>query len=413
MSAPASQAYIPHVGWLRHEPGEEVVSLLRQGYFEASEQALFWLYLRPGDTFIDCGAHIGLYSITADRATGGAARIIALEPGAATSGHLEANLRANGVRNAEVVRAAVWSTPGNIRFIEESDGKAAYAHVAFAGDDGGDSVPATTLDDVVRGAGVREIAIAKIDVEGAEPEVMQGAARAIARGALPLLMIEFTEHNLRRRGLSSAELFVQARDLGYTLTELSPDTLELVPFVPDGPIWFRNLFACRDLGAANARLRTASEANRAIARDILDRARACDRFKELEELDLHRQAAGEAPALRQWAEEADARTAAATKLADDNRAWAQRSDALLAREKEISAELRAWAERAEGQVAMLKAGLEMAPASERTELAALRAALAAIRAELEKLQGEVTPLRAFAQHYGWLYRWFRIRKPRP
>jgi chromosome segregation ATPase len=218
-------------------------------------------------------------------------------------------------------------------------------------------------------------------------------------------------------------LFAQVQDLGYTLTELSPDALELVPFVPDGPIWFRNLFACRDLEAANARLRTASEANRAIARDILDRARACDRFKELEKLDLHRNAAGEAAALRQWAEEADARAADARKIADDNRAWAQRSDAYLEDQKEIAAQMQAWAERADGQARALRAeaaSLQAELASRQAEVASLQAEVASLQAEvaslqarIASLQSEVTPLRALAARYGWFDRWFRKREKRP
>ena len=112
-SAPV--AYIPHVGWLRHQPGEELITLLRQGYFEAAEQAFYRLYLRPGDTFIDCGAHIGLYSVIAGQVTDGKARIIAIEASRETAEHLEFNLRHNGVANAEVIRAALWMAPGSLR----------------------------------------------------------------------------------------------------------------------------------------------------------------------------------------------------------------------------------------------------------------------------------------------------------
>ena len=349
----AGIAYIPHIGWLRHAPGEEVISLLRQGYFEASEQAFYWLYLRPGNTFIDCGAHIGLYSIIADRVTGGAARVIAVEPSGPTADHLEFNLKQNGVKDALIIRSAIWMTVGHNQFIDEGEGRAAYAHVAFDEDVVGASVPTVTLDQIVSESGGKEIALVKIDVEGAEPEALKGGQHAIEREVLPVLMMEFTEHNLRRRGLSTENLVKQLQDLNYILCEFSPESLELTPFSSQGPIWFKNLFACRDLEQVNARLRLASEGNKIIARDILDRAAACSRFKELEELDQYRSRANEADGFRQWAE---------------------RTEQMLTAEKEVSVELRAWAENAEARV--------------------MRA------------QHELQPLRAFAKRLSWLYKLF-------
>ena len=42
-------------GW-RIERGDDVGRYLREGWFEFAEQALWWLYLRPGDSVIDWGA---------------------------------------------------------------------------------------------------------------------------------------------------------------------------------------------------------------------------------------------------------------------------------------------------------------------------------------------------------------------
>lgn len=322
-------AYIPHIGWLRHSPAEEVISLLRQGYFEASEQAFFWLYLRPGDTFIDCGAHIGLYSINADRATGGATRVITVEPSGPTADHLQFNLKQNGVGDALIIRSAIWMAVGHIQFIDEGAGKAAYAHVAFDEKVVGVSVPTVTLDKIVSESGSEEVALVKIDVEGAESEALKGGEGAIARGAIPVLMVEFTEHNLRRRGLTTQDLVRQLEELDYSLCEFSPKWLELTPFTSDGPIWHKNLFACRDPEKVNIRLRTASHDNRKIAQDILDRAAACSRFKELEELDYYRTLAKEADGFRQWAERREQMLAAE----------AERREQMLADEKEVSMQL--------------------------------------------------------------------------
>jgi FkbM family methyltransferase len=409
-------AYIPHVGWLRHEPGEEVISLLRQGYFEASEQAFYWLYLRPADTFIDCGAHIGLYSIIASRATDGETHVIAIEPSGETANHLEFNLTHSGMKGAHIIRSAIWMASGQIQFINKGAGKAAYAHAAFGEGVGGISISTVTLDQIVKDAGVKEVALVKIDVEGAEPEALKGGQYAIEHGLLPVLMVEFTEQNLQQRGLSTQDLILQLRKLDYTLCEFSQAMLELVPYSLEGPIWFKNLFACRDLKQVNARLRSASEDNKTIARDILGRAAACSRFKELEELDRYRSIANEVDHFRQRVENAEARLALAQQAVVDNHSWAVRTEQLLAQERQTNAELHAWAERTEAQLKQAHQAIDDNRAwAERTE-AQLKQAHQAIddnRAWAERTEEllaqertKVIPLKAFAQLFKCLYKMF-------
>lgn len=330
-------AYIPHVGWLRCEPGEEVINLLRQGCFEASEQAFYWLYLRPGDTFIDGGAHIGLYSIIADRVTNGEARVIAVECRYATANCLEYNLQQNGVKNYQIFRSALWSSSGTIPFIEEGQGKAAYAHVGFdEQSENSQFVSTITLDQIITKNKAEEVSLVKLDIEGVEPEAISGGQDAIKRGMVQVLMVEFTEKNLQRRGLSSENLIVQLEKLGYVLCEFSPEQLQVVPFSWKGPIWFKNLFACRAPEQVNARLRLATEGNIIIARDILDRASACSRFKELENLETYRKLGNKVKEYRLWAERAESQLAQVKQEVVDNRTWAERTEQNLAAEREIS-----------------------------------------------------------------------------
>lgn len=317
------RAYIPHAGWLSHAPADEVISLLRQGYFEAAEQAFFWLYLRPGDWFFDCGAHVGLYSAVASRATGGQCHVFALEPSEATARLLESNIAASDLRGARVFRSALWREPGHVSFVDEPQERSAYSRIAFQDRPGSRTVPAITLDELAALSGAQEIALAKLDVEGAEPEALEGARGSLARGLFSVLMIEFTEANLQQRGMSTVQLASIVEGFGYRLHELSRETLQLAPVHVDGPVWFRNLFAVRDLDPVNRRLAAADEAHVEIARDILGRAAACDRFRELEELDTTR------------------------AMAESNKQWALNVEELLRKERELTATFKDWAERAQ------------------------------------------------------------------
>ncbi|HET6413107.1 MAG TPA: FkbM family methyltransferase [Anaeromyxobacter sp.] len=322
-------AFIPHVGWLEHEQGDEVISLLRQGFFEAVEQAFVWLYLRPGDQFVDGGAHLGLYSVLAHRAGRGGVAVHSVEANPRTADLLERNLLRNGV-SGRVHRAAIWKEEGLVPFVQEAAGRSAYARVDFTEGPWETAVKAITVDGLIERQEMTEVALLKLDVEGAEPEALEGAAGAISSRLVRVFLVEFAEPNLQRRGFSTAQLGTLISRLGLTLCDFSPEERKLVPCSTENPIWFRNLVAARDPEEVEARLRAAEERNLEVALDILARAAACDRLKELEDLDRYQ------------------------RLASANEEWARNIEALLAREKELSATLRAWAEDAERRNEALK-----------------------------------------------------------
>jgi FkbM family methyltransferase len=374
--------FVPHVGWFSHEPGDELMSLLRQGYFEAAEQAFVWLYLRPGDWVFDCGAHIGLYSVLASRATGDRVHVVSVEASDSTATYLERNLDRNGVRHARVIRSAVWNSSSGVSFSRVDCGRSAYAGITLADSRDSDLVTSVKLDDLIASAGVSEVAFLKIDVEGAELHVLDGGSAAIESGVFPLVMIEFNEHNLQRHGVSSRQLASKLTSLGYQLCEFSAETQRLEPYRVEEPIWYKNLFACRDRSNVNSRLSAVSSHNREIAQDVLDRARACARFKELEELDSYRRL---------------------PELVTNLREWAERTEQLLVQEKQINTELRQWAEKAEERVAQERDSTrQMREWAERTDQL-----LAQERERLASFEKELSLLRAFAHRVKWIYKIYR------
>ena len=72
-----SDLFVPHIGWLRYPSSDIVLLHLREGSFEFREQAFLWSFLRKGDTFLDIGAHCGLFSALASQIIGETGRILA------------------------------------------------------------------------------------------------------------------------------------------------------------------------------------------------------------------------------------------------------------------------------------------------------------------------------------------------
>jgi hypothetical protein len=147
------------------------------------------------------------------------------------------------------------------------------------------------------------------------------------------------------------------------------ERLQLVPCHSTEQLWFRNLIATRDPAAIQARLLSASAANLEVARDILARAKACERLRELEDLARLRkevaertdwatraesmlaQARQEAAASAEWARRAEADKDQAREEAAAKEDWARRVETLLVEERSLSEARRVWAESTEHRLA--------------------------------------------------------------
>ena len=119
---------------------------------------------------VDVGANVGVYAALAAGAVG--ARVLALEPAAETLPDLRAMVALNGIADRVDIRAvAAGAAPGVLRF---TTGRGTTNHAAA---DGAVEVPVETLDAL---CAERPPLLLKVDVEGAEPEVLAGAAALLA-----------------------------------------------------------------------------------------------------------------------------------------------------------------------------------------------------------------------------------------
>ena len=351
MPNPLDETFVPHIGWLSHQTGDEVSRLLREGHFESAEQAFFWRFLRDDDTVIDCGAHIGLYSVLAARIVGGRGKVLSFEPNPDTAGILESNVRAACGGPVSIHRKALSSRRGTAQLSREKQGFSAHSTIVERSDGNTYSIETETIDSIVGAGRDTVVALLKIDAEGHETEILDGAKETLAAGNIQVIMLEFTENVLQKRGLDSQRLAKTVEALNLTLCRYSPGRNRLEAAKIAEPVWYENLFAARDLEAANQRLATAPAAQERIAIEILKRAQACNLYNELEELDRYKSEAKLASEFHEWAKRSDARLAGESKLAEANRAWAEKTEALLAAERTRASALEDWAKRSDARLA--------------------------------------------------------------
>jgi FkbM family methyltransferase len=162
--------------------------------------AAFKQALRPGMTVLDVGASFGLYSLAAARVVGPAGRVYAFEPAVRSAAALRRHLDWNAAGDrVEVVEAAVGDTDGEVTFWDQDTSFVASLLHAMARQEE-DSyaasirrrrVPSVSLDAFCRDRAV-DPEIVKVDVEGAEPSVLRGAAELLRRRhALLFLELHF------------------------------------------------------------------------------------------------------------------------------------------------------------------------------------------------------------------------------
>jgi FkbM family methyltransferase len=217
---PVWYEFEPHVKlWLDPEDMGPYV-ILSTGQYEDPSFSMVREHLSAGATFVDVGANYGIYSLRAAPIVGPAGRVIAVEPNPESVRRLEVNIRASDARMVTVAPVACSDAEGMLELYvapRRNTGGTSLSRTN-ASQDGAVSrtyhVRARPLDDIIRESGVTRVDAIKIDVEGAEYLVLQGARQTLNRFH-PMLLLEVVDRQLRAMGTSAAELREFLRANGY------------------------------------------------------------------------------------------------------------------------------------------------------------------------------------------------------
>jgi FkbM family methyltransferase len=144
---------------------------------------------KEGDTVIDIGAHIGLYTITSSKQVGKTGKVVAIEADPDNFWLLKRNIALNNLTNVLPLNYAVFSTRTRIKLYEQSaSAKYNSLMLARARTENYVEVNADTLDNLLKVRGINEVNWIKIDVEGAEFEVLKGSTETLSSNNMSLLV---------------------------------------------------------------------------------------------------------------------------------------------------------------------------------------------------------------------------------
>lgn len=193
--------------------------------FERAEQQFVLNFLKPGMNVFDVGAHHGLYTLLAASKVGATGKVVAFEPSPRERKRLTENVLLNGYQNVTVEPMALGKTNGK-----------ATLHVCLGRETGCNSlrppaveeplesfeVPVSTVDTYCMTYGITSIDFVKLDVEGAELDVLAGAQEFTTRTPRSVFLVELADVRTLSWGYQSSSIYDALASRGfrwYSVTE--------------------------------------------------------------------------------------------------------------------------------------------------------------------------------------------------
>ena len=225
----------PFVVWINETIGRRLFVVRR---FEDADIAHFQSLLRPGETVLDVGGNIGLHAVAFATTVGAHGRVHSFEPFRRNTLLLALNAELNSLENIRVHQMVVTDQAGLSLSPTVPMNDTAFAYFSTAPAGGGTSVvPTTTLDRFVSDHKVEYVAGIKIDVEGAEYNVLKGASDLFSNAtARPrFVMVEIATEHLKRFGHSYQDISSFFDSRGYEAFVVERGSVRPVPptEVPD------------------------------------------------------------------------------------------------------------------------------------------------------------------------------------
>jgi FkbM family methyltransferase len=177
---------------------------------------------------VDVGANVGYYTLMAAALVGKAGRVFAFEPSPYAFQRLSAALDRNGLSNVRAMQFGLSDRAGEESlFMPDRPGN----HTPSMVTNGGGrpiKVPVRRLDECLAEQQVERVDLLKIDVEGFEPNVVEGARGYITRGKVGAILCEFNSHWLRENGSGSEEFYGKLTGLGFRPSKERPNFESLI-----------------------------------------------------------------------------------------------------------------------------------------------------------------------------------------
>ncbi len=175
--------------------------------------------LTPGSLCFDIGANIGITTVWMAKRAG---KVYAFEPEPSNLARFRDHMRLNRVDNVVLASCAVSNHEGEATFhLTQSYGHHSLGEVRTSPITGHITVPLITVDNYCEKQKIERINFMKIDVEGFELEVLQGAEQMLRQQRIDLVVFEVSPDILTALSKQAAHLYDLLTESGYCVSKLN------------------------------------------------------------------------------------------------------------------------------------------------------------------------------------------------
>jgi FkbM family methyltransferase len=199
--------------------------------FEPAELSLVSRLLTPDSVFLDVGANVGVYSLLASKVSP-LARIFAFEPTRKTFDLLHRNLHLNDAHNVTPLHLALGNFTGEAKLnlnVPGKDGLNTMGNLSHPDTEpaGQETVPITTLDAFLLSAAIDRVDLIKVDAEGAELAIFEGASSLLQQPDAPAILYEAFTFITRGFDYHPVEIYWLLDRHGFACFNLNSETGKL------------------------------------------------------------------------------------------------------------------------------------------------------------------------------------------
>ena len=189
------------------------------GLYEPAKTLAIQALLKPGQIFVDVGGNKGDFALLAAKIVGDSGKVVCIEPEPSNFDWIRRSIDLNGYKNINVCKLALSDHDGeSLLHLGTKSG----FHTLLSGvperDRGAVKVRVRKLDSLLSELDVRRVDFVKIDVEGAELQVLKGAVQTIT--ANPQIVLFLDIHPFL--GVNVLEVFDHLYCMGLTLCRMRP-----------------------------------------------------------------------------------------------------------------------------------------------------------------------------------------------
>jgi len=146
--------------------------------------------------FIDVGSNIGKYTVKVANQLGTSGRVISIEPEGSNFEMLKANVELNTLSNTTLLNVACWNKKDKLKLYLGRGFKSTGDHsVKYHRSENFIEVVALRLDDILKDLQIEHVDFIKIDAEGADGEVLEGAEESLAKNPHLKIIFEAADSN--------------------------------------------------------------------------------------------------------------------------------------------------------------------------------------------------------------------------